>query len=104
GVAVMAALGGTAIVIAKLLARDGAQCRDVSGWDTWDDWEKNGEPSMIPGALEFFNHADDLGVDIYFVSGRTEDNQAANVEALEKLGLPEADAVHVMLLGPPKDE
>ena len=102
--AVMTDLDETAIDNSKLLARDVAQCHDFSGWDTWDDWEKNGEPSMIPGALEFFNHADDLGVDIYYVSDRTEDNQAANVEALEELGLPQADAEHVMLLGPPKDE
>ncbi|MFP3472827.1 HAD family acid phosphatase, partial [Micrococcus sp. SIMBA_144] len=69
-----------------------------------DDWEENGEPTMIPGALEFFEHADQLGVDIYYVSDRTEENRAKNVEAIAKLGLPQADDDHVMLLGPPKDE
>src|SRR5699024_7851738 len=93
--AVMTDLDETAIDKSKLLARDIAQCHDFSGWDTWDDCEKNGEPSMIPGALEFFMHADDLGVDIYFVAGRTEDNLAAKCEALEELGLPPADVERI---------
>ena len=102
--AIMSDLDETAIDNSKLLARDIAKCHDFSGWDTWDDWEKNGEPTLIPGAMEFFKHADELGVDIYYVSDRTEDNRAANVAALQKLGLPQADDEHVMLLGPPKDE
>src|SRR5699024_6629788 len=59
---------------------------------------------MIPGSLEFFNRADEHGCDIYDVSDRCEDNQADNVEARAKLGLPEAYAELVMLNGPPKDE
>jgi 5'-nucleotidase (lipoprotein e(P4) family) len=102
--AIMTDLDETAIDNSKLLARDIAKCHDFSGWDTWDDWEQNGEPTMIPGALEFFEHADQLGVDIYYVSDRTEENRAKNVEAIAKLGLPQADDEHVMLLGPPKDE
>lgn len=102
--AIMTDLDETAIDNSKLLARDIARCHDFSGWDTWDDWEKNGEPTMIPGALEFFDHADELGVDIYYVSDRTEDNRTENVDALRKLKLPQADDEHVKLLGPPKDE
>src|SRR5690625_582015 len=102
--AVMTDLDETAIDNSKLLARDIAQCHDFSGWDTWDDWEKNGEPSMIPGAWEFFNHADDLGVDIHSVSDRTEDNEAADVEPVGEPGQPQADAEHVIVLGPPKDD
>jgi 5'-nucleotidase (lipoprotein e(P4) family) len=102
--AIMTDLDETAIDNSKLLARDIAKCHDFSGWDTWDDWEKNGEPSMIPGALKFFKHADELDVDIYYVSDRTEENSAKNIAALEKLGLPQVDDEHVMLLGPPKDE
>lgn len=61
--AIMTDLDETAIDNSKLLARDIAKCHDFSGWDTWDDWEENGEPTMIPGALEFFEHADQLGVE-----------------------------------------
>lgn len=102
--AIMTDLDETAVDNSKLLARDIARCHDFSGWDTWDDWEKNGEPALIPGAAEFFDHADELGVDIFYVSDRTEDNRAENVAALEELGLPQAEDDHVMLLGPPKDE
>lgn len=102
--AIMTDLDETAIDNSDLLARDIAECHDFSGWDTWDDWEKNGKPRMIPGALEFFNHADELGIDIYYVSDRTEENHDDNVAGLKKLGLPQADDDHVMLLGPPKDE
>lgn len=102
--AIMTDLDETAIDNSTLLARDIAKCHDFSGWDTWDDWEKNGDPNMIPGALEFFKHADELDVDIYYVSDRTEDNRAENVAALEMFGLPQIDDEHVMLLGPPKDE
>lgn len=40
--AIMTDLDETAIDNSKLLARDIAKCHDFSGWDTWDDWEKNG--------------------------------------------------------------
>ncbi|WP_210602790.1 5'-nucleotidase, lipoprotein e(P4) family [Brevibacterium oceani] len=104
GLAIMTDLDETAIDNSKLLARDIAECHDFSGWDTWDDWEKNGEPTLIPGAAEFFDHADELGVDIYYVSDRTEENRAENVATLAQLGLPQADDEHVLLLGPPKAE
>src|SRR5699024_6720960 len=48
----MNAVDETTIDNSKLVARDIEKCHDFSGWDTWDDWEKNGGPRMIPGAVE----------------------------------------------------
>ena len=102
--AIMTDLDETAIDNSELLSRDLAQCHDYSTWDTWGDWEQNGEPGLIPGALDFFSYADSLGVDIFYVSDRTEENKSDTLATLEALKLPQVGADNVLLLGPPKAE
>ncbi len=102
--AIITDLDETVIDNSKLLARDLAECHDYSTWDTWGDWERNGEPTLIPGALEFFEHADELGVDIFYISDRTDENKAATLDTLKALELPQVTEESVKLLGPPKEE
>lgn len=97
-------LDETVIDNSALLARDIAECHDFTGWDTWKVWEREGTPTLIPGALAFLNYADEHDVSIYYISDRYEENKADSVETLEELGLPQVSNDSVMLLGPPKTE
>ena len=72
--------------------------------DTWKLWEREGDPHLIPGAAEFFALADRLGVTIFYVSDRFEENKLATIATLSRLGLPQVAAEQVLLFGPPKAE
>lgn len=72
--------------------------------DTWKLWEREGDPHLIPGAAEFFALADQLGVTIFYVSDRFEENKLATIATLSRLGLPQVRAEQVLLFGPPKAE
>lgn len=73
-------------------------------FETWKLWEREGSPHLIPGAAEFFALADRLGVTIFYVSDRFEENKLATIATLSRLGLPQVSAAHVQLFGPPKAE
>ncbi|MFC9351898.1 5'-nucleotidase, lipoprotein e(P4) family [Arthrobacter sp. NPDC057013] len=102
--AIITDLDETAIDNTELLARDMTACHDYSAWDTWGHWELEGSPSAIPGAAEFFQKADELGVSIYYISDRTEENLDATIASLKGLDFPQVSKEQVMLLGPSKEE
>lgn len=102
--AVVTDLDETVIDNTGLLARDLANCHTYDVWDTWLPWERDGNPSLIPGAKEFLDHADGLGVAIRYISDRSAEQQAYTIETLTKLGLPQISPETVLLLGPPKVE
>lgn len=100
--AVMTDLDETAIDNTALYARDVNACHDFTTWDDWSDWELHGDPVAIPGALAFFRHADRLGVSIFYVSDRYQQNKPATLATLRGLGFPQVGNAHVLLLGPSK--
>ena len=102
--AIVTDLDETVLDNSALLARDVAACHDFSGWDTWKDWERTGNPTLIPGAREFLDYADSKGVAIYYVSDRYDENKAATLKTLNDLGLPQVSEDHVLLLGPSKGD
>jgi 5'-nucleotidase (lipoprotein e(P4) family) len=102
--AIITDLDETAIDNTELLARDMTDCHDYSVWDTWGHWELEGSPSAIPGAAEFLRNADEMGVSIYYLSDRTEENLDATIASLKELGFPQVSKDQVMLLGPSKEE
>jgi 5'-nucleotidase (lipoprotein e(P4) family) len=94
----------TLIDNSALLVRDMQACHDFTAWDTWLHWEREGEPRLIPGAMEFLEFADEQGVSIYYVSDRYQENKADTLATMEALGFPQVSDESVMLLGPPKTE
>lgn len=102
--AVVTDVDETVIDNSALLARDLANCHTYDGWDTWLPWERDGKPTLIPGAKEFLDHADSLGVTIRYVSDRSDEQKAHTLKALTELGLPQISPESVLLLGPPKIE
>lgn len=102
--AVVADLDETVLDNSALLARDLANCHEYDAWDTWLPWERDGDPKLIPGAKAFFDHAAALGVAIYYISDRSDEQKPATLATLTKLGLPDVSPETVLLLGPPKVE
>lgn len=102
--AVVTDLDETVIDNTPLLARDLADCHTYDAWDTWLPWERDGKPTLIPGAKEFLDHADSLGVAIRYVSDRADEQKDHTLATLTELGLPQVSPETVLLLGPPKVE
>ena len=102
--AVVTDLDETVIDNTPLLARDLADCHIYDAWDTWLPWERDGKPTLIPGAKEFLDHADSLGVAIRYVSDRADEQKDHTLATLTELGLPQVSPETVLLLGPPKVE
>lgn len=104
--AVVTDLDETAIDNSALLVRDMQACHVYDTWDTWSDWEKRGKPTPIPGALDFFNFADQAGVAVYYISDRfgEPENKAATIATLKELGFPQVSDDHVLLYGTTKVE
>ena len=102
--AIVTDLDETVIDNSALLARDLANCHTYDAWDTWLPWERDGTPLLIPGAKQFLQHADSLGVTIRYISDRADEQKQHTLATLSKLGLPQVSAESVLLLGPPKVE
>lgn len=102
--AVVTDLDETVIDNTALLARDLADCHMYDAWDTWLPWERDGLPALIPGALDFLNRADSLGVTIRYISDRSDEQKLDTMATLTSLGLPQISDESVLLLGPPKVE
>lgn len=102
--AIITDLDETVIDNSALLARDAQHCHDYTAWDTWEDWEQHGNPTLLPGALEFFKWADQQGVTIYYISDRTDKYKASTLNTLKALQLPQVKTEQVLLLGPDKKQ
>ena len=102
--AVVTDLDETVIDNSALLARDLANCHTYDAWDTWLPWERDGKPTLIPGAKEFLDHANSLGVTIRYISDRSDEQKKSTLATLTELGLPQVSEDSVLLLGPPKVE
>ncbi|KZL20235.1 Lipoprotein E precursor [Pseudovibrio axinellae] len=102
--AIVSDLDETVIDNTALLARDLENCHTYDAWDTWLPWERDGKPTLIPGAKEFLNYADELGVAIRYISDRADKQKEHTLATLGELGLPQISPETVLLLGPPKAE
>ena len=62
----------------------------------WDEWCNKASAQAVPGVLDFLNYAKMNGVSIYYITNRKEQFKQATIENLKRLGLPSADADHVL--------
>lgn len=102
--AIVTDLDETVLDNSALLARDLEACHTYTSWDTWSDWELEGDPTLTPGAARFFRYADRHGVTIYYVSDRFAENKDATMATLRELGLPQVSSEQVLLYGTSKEE
>ncbi len=95
--AVVLDLDETVLDNSALLVRDMQQCHDFTTWDTWGEWEKKGQPKLIPGAKAFLDFANQHRVSLYYVSDRSQDNKSYTLSTLKALGLPQVSEESVLL-------
>lgn len=54
---------------------------------TWEDWCDDATATLIPGAQEYLNAANALGVTVFFITNRSNACEAATIENLNRLGI-----------------
>lgn len=56
--------------------------------EDWNDWVRSEETEPVAGALEYVRHAMNRGVQIFYVTNRTHEVEAATLATLRELGFP----------------
>jgi len=65
--------------------------------EKWTKWCERREATPLPGAMEFLNLADSLGIEIFYLSNRAESLLKATIDNLVSYGFPSADSNHLLL-------
>ena len=52
----------------------------------WDKWILSGKAPAIEGTLHLYHHAQEKGLAIFFITGRTESERVSTVKNLEEVG------------------
>lgn len=66
----------------------------------WSEWVNQAQAEALPGAIEFLKYAESKGVEIYYISNRSERMKKATIQNLKFVGAPMADARHILLKQP----
>ncbi|QNL21171.1 5'-nucleotidase, lipoprotein e(P4) family [Hyphobacterium sp. CCMP332] len=64
---------------------------------SWKEWVLLEKAKAIPGAIDFFTRVKEMGIEIFYISNRSESEKTATINNLQKLGLPNADSSFVFL-------
>ena len=65
--------------------------------DRFTEWALKEEATIIPGADSFLHKAEELGVEIFYITNRYPEDLQATINNLKKLGLPSADEAHTLI-------
>lgn len=64
---------------------------------TWKEWCDAGVARAMPGAAEYLQAVDKLGVEIFYASNRSlKDHYESSVRNFKKIGFPQADRKHMI--------
>ncbi|MGM0582376.1 MAG: 5'-nucleotidase, lipoprotein e(P4) family [Bacteroidota bacterium] len=67
------------------------------GSESWEKWCKEAQAEALPGAVDFLNFADSLGLKIFYVSNRKIGVFEPTLKNLQTLKLPQAEKDHLLL-------
>lgn len=70
----------------------------------WTDYVNSETSGAVPGALDFLNHVDSLGVKIFYVSNRKAIEKEGTISNMEALGFPMGGNVDTVLLRGDREE
>ncbi|MGG5578341.1 5'-nucleotidase, lipoprotein e(P4) family [Myroides sp. C15-4] len=65
--------------------------------ETWNEWTSKGDALPLLGSLEFFNYAASKGIEVYYITNRTQNDKAGTMKNLKKYNYPFADEQHVIV-------
>ncbi len=72
--------------------------------ETWSAWVNEAEAHLIAGADEFLQKASAEGIEIFYISNRSEANLGATLKNMEQYNLPFTDSAHVLLKSDDSDK
>jgi 5'-nucleotidase (lipoprotein e(P4) family) len=64
---------------------------------SWKDWTSKAQATALPGAVQFFQWADKMGIQCFYVSNRRPEERDASIRNLRLAGFPQADTLHVQM-------
>ncbi len=64
---------------------------------TWNEWTQLSQAMALPGAVDFTNYAKNKGVDVFYISNRSETQLAVTMKNMKELNFPCVDSAHFML-------
>lgn len=67
--------------------------------ESWTHWVDQIDAEPLPGAEEFLNYAHKKGVEIFYISNRTEEELPATQKNLEKVKFPNAKPEYMLFRG-----
>jgi len=65
--------------------------------ESWQRWCKEAKAEALPGAIDFLNFADSLGLKIFYISNRKIGVFESTLKNLKTLKLPQAEKEHLLL-------
>jgi 5'-nucleotidase (lipoprotein e(P4) family) len=71
---------------------------------SWKNWTAKGSAKALPGAVPFFQYAAQNGVQIFYISNRSQDELGATIQNMQTAGFPLADAQHVLMKAESSDK
>jgi 5'-nucleotidase (lipoprotein e(P4) family) len=63
---------------------------------TWKAWSNLGIAKALPGAIEFLKYAEELGIEVFYITNRDQDELIATKQNLINEGLPFVDEDHLL--------
>jgi 5'-nucleotidase (lipoprotein e(P4) family) len=67
------------------------------GAESWENWCNEAKATALPGAKDFLQYADKLGIEIFYISNRKVSVFEPTLKNLQALNLPHADKDHLLL-------
>jgi len=64
---------------------------------SWLDWTNRAQARALPGAVSFFQWADKMGVQCFYLSNRAFKERTSSIKNLSDVGFPQADTIHVIM-------
>ncbi|MEO6636670.1 MAG: 5'-nucleotidase, lipoprotein e(P4) family [Ginsengibacter sp.] len=64
---------------------------------SWAEWTAMAKADTVPGALSFLTYASSKGIEVFYVTNRSEKEREATLKNLQKFNFPNADSAHLML-------
>jgi 5'-nucleotidase (lipoprotein e(P4) family) len=64
---------------------------------SWKAWTSKATAEALPGAVAFFQWADKMGVQCFYISNRRPEEKDASIKNLAEAGFPQADSQHVQM-------
>jgi 5'-nucleotidase (lipoprotein e(P4) family) len=63
--------------------------------DSWYEWSSMMKADTVPGSLNFLKYASSKGIEIFYITNRSEKEREFTLKNLQKFNFPDADNAHL---------